>query len=150
MKKALTTAILTGMMMASATVFASVPPEAIAIGGIAPGATVEEAKAAFGDPVFQKKNGMTFANGVVVDTKKSAPGIVHEIEADEHCTAATPAGIQVGMSADVLVANYGEADRVEIEFGETEYKYYSHDRRLKMEFEVENGVITKIECEVRD
>lgn len=150
MKKFFGAALMMGMMMASATAFASVPNEAIAIGGIAPGATVEEAKVAFGEPVFEKPNGMTFSNGVVVDTKKKAPGIVHEIEADEHCDATTPAGVKVGMSVDVLAANYGEADRVEIEFGDTEYKYYSHDRSLKMEFEVENGVITKIECEIRD
>ena len=150
MKKFLSAAVMTGMLMASATALASVPNEEIAIGGIAPGASVEDAKAAFGDPVFTKKNGMTFSNGVVIDTKKHAPGVVHEIEADEHCTAATPAGVTVGMNVDVLNEKYGEADRIEIEFGDTEYKYYSHDRSLKMEFEVENGVITKIECEVRD
>ncbi|MBQ7515194.1 MAG: hypothetical protein IJS96_02825 [Schwartzia sp.] len=150
MKKLLTAAIAAGMMMTATTALASLPSEEIAIGGIAPGATVEEAKTAFGAPVFEKKNGMTFGNGVVIDTKKKAPGIVHEIEADEHCAAATPAGVKVGMSADVLSEKYGEADRVEIEFGDTEYKYYSHDGQLKMEFEVENGIITKIECEIRD
>lgn len=150
MKKFLGTAIAAGMMMTAATAMASVPNEAIAIGGIAPGATVEAAKAAFGDPAYEKENGMTFANGVVIDMKKKAPGVVHEIEAEEGCTAATPAGVQVGMSVDAMIAAYGEADRVEIEFGDTEYKYYSHDRSLKMEFEVENGIITKIECEIRD
>ena len=150
MKKFLGAAIMTGMLMVSATAMASVPIEDIAIGGIAPGATVEDAKAAFGDPVFTKKNSMTFSNGVVIDMKKRAPGVIHEIEADEHCSIGTPAGVQVGMSADVLEAKYGEADRVEIEFGDTEYTYYSHDRSLKMEFEVEGGVITKIECEIRD
>lgn len=150
MKKFLGTAIAAGMMLTAATAMASVPNEAIAIGGIAPGASVEEAKAAFGAPVFEQKHGMTFANGVVIDMKKRTPNIVHEIEAENGCTAATPAGVQVGMSVDVLNEIYGEADRIEIEFGDTEYKYYSHDRSLKMEFEVENGIITKIECEIRD
>ena len=62
MKKFLGTAIAAGMMMTAATAMASVPNEAIAIGGIAPGATVESAKAAFGDPAYEKENGMTFAN----------------------------------------------------------------------------------------
>lgn len=148
MKKSLTTAILTGMMMMSATAMAAIPDEAVALEGIAPGATVEEATAAFGAPT-QVGSHLYFKNGVIGHIHKKTPNIIHELETKQANGAATPAGIKVGMSESALTEVYGEADKVDYEYGEVEYEYFSMNGLTKLEVKVVGGTITKIEVEMR-
>ena len=44
----------------------------------------------------------------------------------------------------------GRADKVDRDYDDTEYIYFSSDYRLKMEFKVVGGTIVKIKCEMRD
>ena len=56
----------------------------------------------------------------------------------------------MGMSEAVLSDVYGSADKVDRDYDDTEYVYYSSDYSKKMEFKVVNGTIVKIKCELRD
>lgn len=150
MKKFISSLLAAGMIFSFGTVFATVPKEQIAIGAISPGASLKEAKAVFGQSVYENDSTLIFANGVRISVKKKYPGTVNEIHAQGACALSTPAGVKIGMAAEILNSAYGKADKVDIDGAITEYKYYSHDKKLKMEFEVEGGVITKIECERHD
>ena len=141
-------ALMTGLMMtASAICFASVPSGSIALEGVAPGSSVEAAKAKLGTPSFAGDK-LYFPNGIVIDVADHNPNLVEEIET--YSAGATPGGVKVGMSESVLSDVYGRADKVDRDYDDTEYTYFSSDYRLKMEFKVVGGTIVKIKCEMRD
>ncbi|WP_029546290.1 hypothetical protein [Selenomonas sp. AB3002] len=148
MKKKVT-ALLAGLMLtASAFCVASVSSDSIAIDGVAPGSTVESARAKLGTPDAVAGDKIYFPNGIVIDVADHNPNLVEEIETNS--AGATPGGVTVGMSEAVLSDVYGRADKVDRDYDDTEYVYYSSDYSKKMEFKVVNGTIVKIKCELRD
>jgi len=76
-------------------------------------------------------------------------GVVEKVSTYSNALA-TPAGVRVGQSADVLNSAYGAADRIDYDDGGVEYEYLSNDGMKKIEFKVFNGVITEITCKFRD
>ena len=148
MKKKVT-ALLAGLMV-TASVFcaASVSSDAIAIDGVAPGSSVESARAKLGTPDAVAGDKIYFPNGIVIDVADHNPNLVEEIET--RSAGATPGGVKVGMSESVLSEVYGTADKVDRDYDDTEYTYYSGDNSKKMEFKVVNGTIVEIKCELRD
>lgn len=142
-------AILCGAMLAtSAVCSATVSPDLIAVDRVVPGMTVSELISIYGQPVSRHGDELRFQN-FTIEVDDHNKNIVEEIEVRSG-TLATPAGVRLGQSAEVLNRAYGIADKVDEDFGETDYEYYSHDYSKKIEFEVKNGVITKIKCKIQD
>ena len=63
---------------------------------------------------------------------------------------ATPDGVRVGNAAEILNSTFGKADKVDVKSDYTKYKYLSTDGTKKIEFEVVNGLIAKITCQIND
>ncbi len=146
--KKLSTMIIGTLMAAAATSFASVAPQQVSLGGIEPGMSLEQAKNLGGEIVYADYEKTVFKSGLIIKVDDDRPGIVEEvmIKAGE---VKTPAGIALGMSADKLNGVYGQADKVDVDRQDTEYKYFTADGAKEIEFTVKNGVITKISCELR-
>ena len=142
-------AILCGAVLAtSAVCSATISPDLIAVDKIVPGMNVSELISIYGQPLSKHGDELRFQNFTVeVDDKR--PNIVEEVEV-RGGTLATPTGVRIGQSAEILNRAYGIADKVDEDWDETEYEYYSHDYLKKIEFKVENGVITKIKCKIQD
>ena len=141
-------ALLCGAIMAVSSVsFATVTRDQVMLGDIQPGMNINEVTKIYGNPL-QVVGDKWIYKGFYIEIDDDRPNYVDEITTEDSGFA-TQEGIIVGMSEDVLNAAYGKADNIETESNGREYTYYSSDRRLKMEFKVQNGVITKIECSVR-
>ena len=149
MRKSWIPALTAGLMMAVSSVcMATVPSDAIALGGVAPGDSVERAKSMLGAPNYAGKK-LYFPNGVVIEVDDYNPNLVEDIETRAPNSVATPGGVTVGMREDVLGSIYGRPDKLEQEYSENEYTYYSENYIKKMEFKAVNGTIVKIKCELR-
>ena len=142
-------AILCGAVLAtSAVCSATVAPDLIAVGRIAPGMAVSEVISMYGQPLSRDGDKLKL-QGFKVETEDHNRNIVEEIEVYGG-TLATPVGVRIGQSADVLNRTYGAADKVDDDWNESEYEYYSHDYSKVIEFKVRNGVITQIKCKSQD
>ena len=120
--------------------------EKFSIGGIAPGMSFDEAKKILGEPTSQHDDDeFTFANGLTVDVERN---VVEEIKTRQ--AGVTAGGVAVGMTEQNLIDAYGRADSTENDDGVIEHKYYSGDRRIKIEFDVSNGSIIEIKCSLND
>ena len=129
---------------------ATVSSDKIAIAGICPGMTADEVIRIVGQPNFKTDDGHEWHyNNFGIEFEDYRPNIVEEVETRVN-SASTPAGVSVGQSEGVLSSTYGAADKVERDKYSTEYTYYSDDYSLKIEFKVVNGVIYKIECQLRN
>lgn len=148
-QKKLGAVVLGSMMMAASAAMASVAPQQVALAGIEPGMSLEQAKAIGGEVAYADYEKTVFKSGVIVKVDDDRPGIVEEVVIKQG-TAATPAGIALGMSADELNGAYGQADKVDRDRNDTEYIYRTADGSKKLEFKVRDGVIVKISCELRD
>ena len=82
----------------------------------------------------------------MIDAEKN---IVEEIKIRQ-AGVKTSSGVEVGMTEQNLIDAYGRADSTENDDGIVEYKYYSGDRRIKLEFNVSNGTIVEIKCSLND
>lgn len=141
-------ALLSGLaLMTSAVCFATVPDSGIALADVAPGSSVEAAKAKLGTPNYGGDK-LYFPNGIVIEVEDYNPGIVEEISTTTGA-AATPGGVQVGMAESVITNIYGAPDKLDRDDDDTEYTYYSSSYGKKMEFKVVGGTIVKIKCETR-
>ena len=121
--------------------------EKFSIGGISPGMTFDEAKKILGEPTAQHDDDeFTFANGLIIDVEGN---IVEEIKIRQ-AGVKTAGGVEVGMTEQNLIDAYGRADSTENDDGVVEHKYYSGDRRLKLEFDVSNGTIVEIKLGIED
>lgn len=142
-------AILCGAVLAtSAVCSATVSPDVIQIGKVVPGMAVSELISIYGQPVSRHGDELKF-QGFTVEVDDKNKNIVEEIEVYGG-TLATPNGVRIGQSLEVLNKTYGTADKVDEDWNEAEYEYYSHDYSKKIEFKVKNGVITKIKCNIQD
>ena len=118
------------------------------LGGISPGMTLDEVKRILGEPTsMHDSDNYAFANGLMVDLDDF--GNVEDIKTYQS-GAKTGAGIAVGMTEQNLTAAYGAPATTEHDDGLLEYKYYSGDGRIKIEFKLGNGTVTEIKCSLND
>ena len=143
--KNLATLICGAMLLSSSLCFAAVDGGLIAIGKISPGMNETDLINAFGQPVYRDGDDWTYQTFKV----EVEHGIVEKVSTTSD-TITTPNGVRVGQSAEILNSTFGKADKVDRDYNDTEYEYYSNDRTKKIEFKVVNGVITKISCKIND
>ena len=117
----------------------------IALGGIKPGASVEELKSVFGEATSVDGNTMTFADGlkVVLDGANKVKSISTTTNAFD-----TSEGVYVGASEYSLNDYCGPADAVRVSNGIAEYEY-SGDKKSVVVYKAQNGVITEIICSLK-
>lgn len=119
--------------------------EEISFEGIAPGFSLDEVKAAYGEPVSTSGEELIFENGAIinVDSNKKVKSV--RLTTDE---LETPAGISVGMSEYALNDVYGTADAVKQIAGGVEYEYhFGKSDASKLIFTTNNGIISEIKSE---
>ena len=145
MKKIFAALICGAMLLTSSLTFAAVDGSNIALGSIYPGMSESDLINAFGQPTYRDGDDWTYQN-FKVEVER---GMVEKISTVND-SIMTPTGVRVGQSADILNSTFGKADKVDRDYNDTEYEYYSTDGTKKIEFKVVNGVIVKITCEKRD
>ncbi|MBR0260399.1 MAG: hypothetical protein IJQ85_01260 [Selenomonadaceae bacterium] len=139
-------AIICGVMILSSSLcFAAVDSGKIALGRISPGMSETDLIDAFGQPIHRDGDDWTYQT-FKVEVER---GIVEEISTRSD-TITTPDGVRVGLAAEILNSTFGKADKVDRDYNDTEYEYYSTDRTKKIEFKVVNGVIVKITCKINN
>ena len=139
-------AIICGAMILSSTLcFAAVEGDKISLGGIVPGMSEQDLINAFGQPTYRDGDDWSYKT-FNVEVER---GIVEKVST-RFDSIITPDGVRVGQAAEVLNSTFGKADKVDRDYNDTEYIYYSNDRTKKIEFKVVNGVIAEISCEIRD
>ena len=129
-------------------VTADVGGRMVALGGLVPGSTtLDDVQAMFGEATAVDGKVMTFVNGLKVtldDTNK-----VKEIST----TGAdfdTPEGIYVGASEYALNDYCGPADAIRQIANGAEYEYNSGDKKSKVIYTAQNGVISEIKCSLNN
>ncbi len=139
-------AILCGAAILSSSIcFATVDDSKIALGQLSPGISADELISICGQPNYKDGDDWVYKTFKAEIER----GVVEKISTrSETITAA--GGVRVGLAADVLNSTFGKADKVDRDYDDTEYIYYSNDRTKKIEFKVVNGVIVKISCELKD
>ena len=116
--------------------------------GAAPGMTVEQLISIYGQPVSRNGDDLIFSD-FRVEIDDNRPNVVESIETRSGAIA-TPDGVKIGQDAGILNRVYGQADKVDAEWNETDYEYFSDNYSQKIEFTVKNGVIVKIKCRLWD
>ncbi|MBR4153485.1 MAG: hypothetical protein IKT98_11080 [Selenomonadaceae bacterium] len=130
----------------TAEITQNVEGRTVALNGIMPGTSLEDLEATFGSPADTQSDVLTFVNGLKVkldDAKK-----VKEISttgADFN----TPEGMYVGASEYLLNDYCGMADAVRQISGGAEYEYNSGDKKSKVVYKAQNGIITEIICSLK-
>ena len=149
MKKKMMALLIGLTMAASAVCSAMIAPDGIAISGIAPGSSVTAATAKLGNPQYGGGDKMYFSNGISIERADHNPDLIEEVETIAPGNA-TPGGVQVGMPETSITTTYGNPDKLDRDYDDTEYTYYSTDYFKKLEFKVVGGKIVKIKCKLRD
>lgn len=119
----------------------------VAINGVMPGASIEDVEAMFGEATAVEGNVMTFVDGlkVTLDDAKQTVKSVSTMSEDFD----TPEGIYVGASEYSLNEYCGPADAIRQISGGAEYEYFSGDKKSKVVYTSQNGVITEITCSLK-
>lgn len=120
----------------------------VPLAGVLPGITLDKLIKTFGEPTFRDGDEVTFSNGMEVELKDNTENVEKIVITTPGIS--TPEGVAVGMNEGVLNTAYGPADKVDIDDGEVEYKYYSKDNKKSIQFTSTDGTISKIESELRD
>ena len=150
MKRILSTAIVTGSMLMATTAFATIPSSEIALGGVAPGMSIDEAVAVYGQATYRGDDAY-FPNGVKADLDDFNRNLIEELKINQPGSGvATPAGIAINSPEGDIVKAYGEPDKMEYDDGKNEYTYYASDSRKKLKINAKNGVVVKIKCDLYD
>ena len=150
MKKKITAYLAGLMMMSSATALASVPSAEIALGGVAPGMSVDEAVAVYGQATYRGDDAY-FQNGVKADLDDFNRNLIEELKINRPGSGVTtPAGIGISSPESAIVEAYGQPDKTEYDDGKNEYTYYASDSRMKLKIEAMNGAVVKIKCDLYD
>ena len=108
--------------------------------------SLDDAKKLFGEPSATHEDEFTFANGLELELDN---GRVADIKIRQ-AGVSTGAGVAVGMTEQDLANAYGQPASTENDDGKIEHKYFSGDGRIKLEFDVVNGIITEIKCSFVD
>lgn len=119
----------------------------VALSGIMPGSSIEDVEAMFGDATAVEGNVMTFIDGlkVTVDEATQKVKSISTTGADFD----TPDGIYVGASEYSLNEYCGAADSIRQIPDGAEYEYLSGDKKSKVVYTAQNGVITEITCSLK-
>lgn len=119
----------------------------VALSGIMPGSSLEDVEAMFGEATAVEGNVMTFIDvlKVTVDEAKQIVKSVSTTGADFD----TPDGVYVGASEYSLNEYCGAADAIRQISGGAEYEYNSGDKKSKVVYKAQNGVITEITCSLK-
>ena len=129
-------------------VTADVNGRMVALGGLVPGSTtLDDVQAMFGEATAVDGKVMTFVNGLKVTLDDANK--VKEIST----TGAdfdTPEGIYVGASEYALNDYCGPADAIRQIANGAEYEYNSGDRKSKVIYTAQNGVISEIKCSLNN
>jgi len=133
----------------SSVSFAAIAPEKISLGKITPGMSAGELIAVCGQPNYKHGDDWVYEKFTVEVDEHHSGNVVEKITTKSGGIA-TPDGVTVGQSADILNSTFGKADDVDVERHGVEYEYYSTDRTKKIKFNVVNNVITKISCKLID
>lgn len=150
MKKLLSTAIATGIMMTATAAFASIPSSEIALDGVAPGMSVDDAVAVYGQATYRGDDAY-FQNGVKADLDDFNRNIIEELKISRPGSGvATPAGIAISSPESAIVEAYGQPDKMKYDDGKNKYTYYASDSGMKLKIEAVNGVVVKIKCDLYD
>ena len=150
MKKKITAYLAGLMVMTSATAFASIPSAEIALGGVAPGMSVDEAVAVYGQATYRGDDAY-FQNGVKADLDDFNRNLIEELKINRPGSGVTtPAGIGISSPESAIVEAYGQPDKMEYDDGKNEYTYYANDSRMKLKIEAMNGAVVKIKCDLYD
>ena len=118
----------------------------IALGGVTVGSSLDDLTAMFGNATATEGDVLTFVDGLKVkldDAKKS----VKEISTTS-TDFETPEGIYVGASEYSLNDYCGPADAIRQIPNGAEYEYSAGDKKSKVVYKAQNGVITEITCSV--
>lgn len=117
------------------------------LGGLMPGSTtLEDVQAMFGEATDVNGKVMTFVDGIKVtfdDANKVKE--ISTMSADFD----TPEGVYVGASEYSLNDNCGPADAIRQIPNGAEYEYISGDKKSKIVYKAQNGVITEIVCSLK-
>lgn len=142
-------ALICGTVFAlSSACSATIATDKIALDRVTPGMKVAELIQIYGQPINRHDDDWIYQN-FKVEIDDDWPDIVEAVQTRSGAVA-TPDGVTVGQSVDVLSRVYGQADKVDNDRHKTDYEYFSGDRSKLIEFTVANGIITKIKCKVRD
>lgn len=129
-------------------VAADVGGRMVALGGLVPGSTtLDDVQAMFGEATAVDGKVMTFVNGLKVTLDDANK--VKEIST----TGAdfdTPEGIYVGASEYALNDYCGPADAIRQIANGAEYEYNSGDKKSKVIYTAQNGVISEIKCSLNN
>lgn len=128
-------------------VTAEIAGRTIALSGVMPGASLEDLQAMFGEATNVEGDVMTFVDGLTVKldnvTKK-----VKEISTTS-ADFDTPEGMYVGADEYLLNDYCGQADTVRKIDNGAEYEYNSGDKKSKVVYKAQNGIITEITCSLK-
>ena len=120
----------------------------VALGGLVPGSTtLDDVQAMFGEATAVDGKVLTFVNGLKVTLDDANK--VKEIST----TGAdfdTPDGIYVGASEYALNDYCGPADAIRQIPNGAEYEYRSGDKKSKIIYTAQNGVISEIKCSLNN
>ena len=119
----------------------------VALSGIMPGSSIEDVEAMFGEATEVEGNVMTFIDGlkVTVDEATQKVKSISTTGTDFD----TPDGIYVGASEYSLNEYCGAADAIRQIPDGAEYEYLSGDKKSKVVYTAQNGVITEITCSLK-
>jgi len=136
--------------MINATCFANIAADEIALGGLVPNTPMSVVKKIYGQPLSYYRGHADYGNGFTIYTMGGNEA--WSISTTQNNGIATPAGVIVGMNADVLNRVYGKADSLEKDntFGGYIYHYYSPDLTRHLQIYVKDDIITRLECHVPD
>lgn len=123
------------------------PSEQLALGGISLTNRMQEVVNAYGSPRYYRKGIAQYGNGLEIQYfNDSYQSQIYEIRVTERNGFATPAGIEVGMTEDIIEKIYGRPDMATISGTEKKYEYYGSgkDSYKKLIFFVKGNIITAI------
>ena len=147
MKKKVSALVCGALMAFGSLAMASVDNDAVVLGDISPGDPISAVTNIYGEP-HQIVGEKWLFKGFYIEVDDDRPGYVEEI-ASQDPGFGTPAGIAVGDKEIMLNEIYGKADKIDRDDGKIEYTYYSRNGAKKMQFDVRDGIIIKIACELR-
>lgn len=154
--------IIAAMMSVSALIFAMgsitdsyalVPNDAVELGGLRPGYTLEYMESIYGEPTLEKYepcslpafSKYTYKYGDSVSIFSIGGKVIFDIYTTANNGWATPAGVTVGMDKSILQKVYGKEDARPWINGKQCYQYFTHPSGMcGLSFGVENGKIVSI------
>ncbi|MFP8920001.1 hypothetical protein ACFCTO_07245 [Megasphaera indica] len=133
--------------------YALVPNDAVEVGGLRPGYTLEYMESIYGQPVLDKVkpcnlpafSQYTYKYGDTISIFSIGGKVIFSVETTANNGWATPAGVAVGMKKSVLYDIYGKEDHTFQRNGITYYEYYVHPSGMRgLIFGIKNNKIVSI------